>query len=133
MPWIEPKINWLPTDYFNAADYNRIRGNLAYLRDLGSTLYPIFSIEDTGEKNASSFAYASDINALERSVDKIADNTFRYSSLPKTKTWIANQPAPTFQDLNRLEYSTAVLYTMLQNIIIAMPKIPYKLGGAKLG
>lgn len=29
--WITPKISWLPTDYINYTDYNRIKGDVEYL------------------------------------------------------------------------------------------------------
>lgn len=31
--FLQPKTDWLPTDYFNAEDWNRIRNNLRYIRD----------------------------------------------------------------------------------------------------
>ena len=33
MAWIEPKTDWVSTDYFNIEDYNRIIGNIIYLKD----------------------------------------------------------------------------------------------------
>ena len=34
MAWIEPKTNWTSQDFFNIEDYNRIIGNIAYLKEL---------------------------------------------------------------------------------------------------
>ena len=48
MPWITPKTDWkaeynpsgeYEADYFNIVDYNRIKNNLVYLRDVGSELF----------------------------------------------------------------------------------------------
>ncbi len=36
-------------DRFNATDFNRIKNNLSYLRDLASRLYDEFSIVSLGE------------------------------------------------------------------------------------
>lgn len=34
MAWITPKINWVSTDYINVVDYNRIKNNVEYIKDL---------------------------------------------------------------------------------------------------
>ncbi|MEG1074534.1 MAG: hypothetical protein RSF84_05280 [Ruthenibacterium sp.] len=127
MPWIEPKTNWQPSDYLNAADYNRMRGNLFYLRDLGTTLYPAFSVPDTGAKSTASFAFANDINALENSIDIIAAHTFHPSTLPHTKAWRENSAAPVAEDLNRIESATLILYCALTSQSALRPKLAFGL------
>lgn len=39
MAWIEPKTDWVATDYFNATDYNRIKNNIAHLKELTDRLF----------------------------------------------------------------------------------------------
>lgn len=57
MAWITPKTNWAKDDYFNASDYNRIKGNADFLYGMkkGSstaTDYPnslvVYNLEQTG-------------------------------------------------------------------------------------
>ena len=127
MPWIDPKTNWIASDFFNATDYNRIRDNLDYLRELGGTLYPAFPIVDAGTKSTASFAYASDFNALERSIDAIEQHTFKPSSLQATKTWQENRFAPLAEDLNRIEKSTLLLYNVLISQKNLRPKLAFGL------
>lgn len=39
MAWIQPKTDWVATDYFNAEDYNRIKNNIAYLKNFTDDLF----------------------------------------------------------------------------------------------
>ena len=39
MAWIEPKTDWVASDYFNIEDYNRIIGNITHLRTLADELF----------------------------------------------------------------------------------------------
>ena len=53
MAWETPKTDWYGEeiegvyvgDRFNAVDYNRIKNNLIFLRDLAVTVYESFNIE----------------------------------------------------------------------------------------
>ena len=60
MSWQQPKTNWTVMDRFNIGDYNRIRGNLAYLHAKAQELYHAFSVTDMGEDKAdySEYFYA---------------------------------------------------------------------------
>ena len=51
MAWVTPKINWTKTDRINYADYNRIKNNLAYLRDMAGQLYQEFNITVDPDKD----------------------------------------------------------------------------------
>lgn len=39
MAWMEPKTDWVSTDYFNAEDYNRMIGNISYLKTLADEVF----------------------------------------------------------------------------------------------
>ena len=64
MAWVTPKTDWQASydengnytgDYFNIEDYNRIIGNLTYLKVLADTLFLPFTTADMGsEKTYSS-------------------------------------------------------------------------------
>ena len=43
MEWIEPKTDWVSTDYFNAEDYNRIKNNIGHLKSLTDKLFSGFN------------------------------------------------------------------------------------------
>ena len=76
--WQEPKTDWVITDSFNFEDYNRIKNNIAYLRELSRTLYIDFPYENMGDDKTgyADFPYAEEFNNLEDNLESIKDNTF---------------------------------------------------------
>ena len=124
MAWTTPKPDWYGTtdengvysgDRFNATDFNRIKNNLAYLRDLAITMYAEFSIVSLGsDRTTSSYFYADEINQLEQNLVTINANTLKrsYGSAP---TYSANGKTMNYQELNRLESAILDLYDRLTN------------------
>lgn len=54
---------------FNISDYNRIKGNLDFLKDKSETLYMSFDTRDMGpEKSYVDYIYASEINKFEENL-----------------------------------------------------------------
>ena len=86
MAWITPKTDWYGEvvdgvyvgDRFNASDYNRIKNNLSYLRELAVQMYKEFSIHSIGaDKTAKDFFYADEINSFSDFTEiQIPDITF---------------------------------------------------------
>lgn len=117
MAWSTPKTDWTSTDYFNAVDYNRIKNNLIYLRDLAVTVYDEFSIETVSDdKTYEDFFYADEINTMERNLDTINTNSLQ-RSYGDTPTYAANGKIMDYAELNRLESATLDLYNILTNQI----------------
>ena len=74
MSWSTPKTDWngetvdgvYTGDRFNAVDFNRIKNNLEYLRELAIKMYNEFAIQSVGsDKTVKDYFYADEINALE--------------------------------------------------------------------
>lgn len=123
MAWETPKTNWFGEvvdgvyvgDRFNAVDFNRIKNNLAYLRELAVKMYEEFSIHSIGEdRTPRDFFYADEINKMEQNLDTINSNTLKrsYGTAP---TFSDNGNTMTFAELNRLEGATLDLYDRLTN------------------
>lgn len=124
MAWETPKTNWYGTtdangnyvgDRFNAVDFNRIKNNLAYLRDLSIQLYEEFSIVSLGaDRTPVNYFYADEINQLEENLDTINTNTLKrtYGTAP---FYVGNGNTPDFDELNRLESAILDLYDRLTN------------------
>ena len=123
MAWQTPKTDWYGEviegvyvgDRFNAVDYNRIKNNLIYLRDLAITVYESFNIETvSNDKTTADFFYADEINAMERNLDTINNNTLKrnYGTMV---TFSANGNTPVYTELNRLESAILDLYDRLSN------------------
>lgn len=123
MSWTTPKTDWYGVvvdgvytgDRFNAADYNRIKNNLEYLRDLAITMYEEFDIVDVGsDKTTADYFYADEINQMEANLVTINTNTLNgsYGSPP---TYSANGKTMNYTELNRLESAMLDLYDKLTN------------------
>lgn len=109
--WIEPKTDWVSTDFFNLSDYNRIKNNIAYLRDLALTVYTDFSWREMGVDKTSyaQYPYADEFNALEDNLESLRQNTFLFDD-SDPKQWYENQRTPNYEDFNRLERACLLFY-----------------------
>lgn len=124
MAWITPKTDWQGStdangvysgDYFNADDFNRIKNNLAYLREIAIAIYKDFEINDLGEdKTPVDYFYADEINALEENLTTINENTLK-RSIGEPTIYVDNGRTMTFEELNRMESATLDLYNRLIN------------------
>lgn len=123
MAWETPKTDWYGEttggvytgDRFNYTDFNRIKNNLVYLRELAVALYDEFAINDVGsDKTYKDYFYADEINAMEANLITINENSLNrsYGTPP---TYAANGNTMDFEELNRLESATLDLYNRLSN------------------
>lgn len=124
MAWTTPKTDWhgglnadglYEGDRFNAVDFNRIKNNLTYLRDLAITMYTEFSIVSLGkDRTPADYFYADEINQLEANLVTINQNSLKrsYGTAP---TYIENGNTMDYKELNRLESATLDLYNRLTN------------------
>ena len=123
MAWETPKTNWYGEtdengvysgDRFNAVDFNRIKNNLDYLRELAITLYTEFSIVSLGSDRTPADYFYDEINQLEENLKTINTKTLKrsYGTPP---VYIANGKTMDFTELNRLESAILDLYDRLTN------------------
>lgn len=124
MAWQTPKTDWYGSvdangvysgDRFNAADFNRIKNNLTYLRDLAIKVYAEFNIVSLGnDRTPKDYFYADEINQLEANLVTINSHTLKrsYGSAP---TYNENGNTMDFAELNRLEGAILDLYDKLTN------------------
>lgn len=78
--WQEPKTDWTVNDYFNYTDYNRIKNNIAYLREQALKLYINFPFTEIGvdKDGYSDFPYAEEFNAMEDNLESLKNNTYAF-------------------------------------------------------
>lgn len=123
MAWSTPKTDWNEEtvdgvyigDRFNAVDFNRIKNNLEYLRELAIKMYEEFSIQSLGsDRTPKDFFYADEINALEDNLKTINNNSLKrsYGNVP---VYVDNGNTMDFKELNRLESAILDLYEKLTN------------------
>lgn len=126
--WITPKTNWLKNDYFNAEDFNRIKNNLIYLRELAIKLYKEFEIQQVSEdKTYKDYFYADEINLLESNLEKINQNTLNIIYGEKT-IYMDNGNTMTYIELNRMESAIFDLYDKLSNQSNGRRNLKFNLG-----
>ncbi len=126
MSWTTPKTDWHGStdadgvytgDRFNAEDFNRIKNNLQYLRDIAIKLYKEFAIMSLGDdRSQGDYFYADEINLLEANLTIINEKTLNksYGTAP---TYMDNGNTMDYKELNRLEGAILSLY---ENIINAL-------------
>lgn len=124
MAWETPKTDWYGStdadgvytgDRFNATDFNRIKNNLSYLRELAIKLYKEFAIVSLGaDRTPKDYFYADEINQLEENLNTLNTNTLKmsYGSAP---VYNDNGNTMDFNELNRLEGAILDLYDRLTN------------------
>lgn len=132
MAWIVPKTDWKNTDYFNIEDYNRIIGNLEYIKALGAALfYGLPSIASLGDdKTYTSMIYAREINAIEDCLEKLNLGSYSFDIGDK-KTYYANQSTPLYSEFNRIEGAILLLYKTMTAHKEGLPKLSFRLDGQK--
>ena len=131
MAWIEPKTDWISTDYFNIEDYNRIIGNIRYLKALSEALFKSFDTLSMGEeKTYVSMIYAREMNAIESNLEIINTNTYSFD-IGETQTFQANKSTPLWSEFNRIESACLLLYNTMIAHKNALPRLAFTLGGQK--
>lgn len=121
--WTTPKTDWSGEfidgvyvgDKFNAADFNRIKNNLAYLYELAVKIYEDFTIHSLGsDRTPIDYFYADEINKLEENLETINSNSLK-GSYGKTPVYADNGKIMDFKELNRIESASLDLYNKLTN------------------
>lgn len=137
MAWVTPKTDWhgglnadgiYEGDRFNAVDFNRIKNNLAYLRELAITMYKEFSIVSLGaDRTPADYFHADEINKMEQNLVTINNNSLKrsYGSPP---VYVDNGNVMDFKELNRLEGAILDLYEKLTNQYEGRRKLTFNLG-----
>lgn len=124
MAWETPKTDWYgytdpdgtyTGDRFNATDFNRIKNNIAHLREMAIGLHKGFSIVSLGgDRTVRDYFYADEINQLEENLNTVNMSTLRidYGGIPEFEP---NGYTMGFSDLNRLEGAILDLYNRFLN------------------
>lgn len=128
---LQYRIDWTKTDFFNTEDYNRIIGNIAYLRAYLDTLFlGLTNISTMEEKTFESLLYAREINAIETALEQLNLETYKFD-IGETKEYLPNTRTLDFVELNRIESAILLLYKTMTAHKNALPKLAFTLGGRK--
>lgn len=127
MSWSLPKTNWVATDYFNIQDYNRIARNLEWINGKISGLYGSVNFESMPIVGYADYPFADTLNAVENNLYALNNKTYKLD-IGKKKTYYANQPTWTYEDLNRIESAIGQLKDKAEAEIQAIYTLPFRLG-----
>lgn len=134
--WQEPKTDWSASvdEIYNVdPDYLRLSENLTYLKEKALSMYVLPSIDDLIPQSYIDIPTAAIFNRIEESLDALS-NALNISTLQfERKTWYANNPGPTYEDINRWESFQLSAYNILTQQFRALPKLRFTLGGVQFG
>lgn len=127
--WSEPKVDWKSSDKINYEDYNRIIGNINYVRELALEVYKDFNMTYLGNEvdNRMKFPYAEEYDNIEQALDDIRNNTFYFFTSSRGR-WYENQHTPTYEDLNRIENACLLLKNGLESQKKCKKRLAFTLG-----
>lgn len=132
MAWQTPKTDWIATDFMNVANFNRIKNNLAYLKDYAQTLYS-FPVSDLPtDESISGFPYAETLNSIETILEEINNGTYNFD-IGEKQTFFPNGHPWDFEEVNRIESATLKIYNALILEEKALPHLEIRLGKKQLG
>lgn len=139
MTWITPKTDWHAEydasglfigDFINAADYNRIKNNLLFLRELALTIYPRVPPLTVGADkptDGSAYIYAREFNEIETALKTLAESTLPFD-FGEYQTFYDNGRVIGFEELNRIESAELTMYRTLNSSIDGLRRLPFRLG-----
>lgn len=146
LEWIEPKTDWSAEysdtglfigDFFNVTDYNRIKNNLLYLRELAKKLiYNIPRVTVGEDKHLPDNAnpdfdndnfFADEINMIEDGLETI-DLAINWVDFGPKQTFTDNGRFIDAAELNRIERAELSLYELLTNSINGKLRLAFRLG-----
>lgn len=129
--WIEPKTDWNAEYAFDYVAYNRVTGNITYLKALADDLWArLTELSLETEKTNLSLIYARHMNAIEDGLELLNAETYG-KEIGEKKTYNPNGNVPTYEEYNRIERACLVLYNELTVHKANLPRLAFTLGNQK--
>lgn len=144
--WETPKTDWSAEysdtglfvgDFFNVTDYNRIKNNLLYLRELAAKLiYGMPHITVGEDKHLPDNAhpdfdndnfFADELNLIEDALETL-DNAIGWVDFGQKQVFYENGRFIDADELNRIEGAELTLYNLLNNSIAGKLRLAFRLG-----
>lgn len=131
LEFIEPKTDWTEQDAFDYVAYNRVSGNIMFLKELADDLFGnLTELSLETEKENLSLIYARHMNAIEDGLDRLNIETYK-KNIGDKKTYYPNKNVPDADEYNRIENACLMLYEALQAHKINLPRLAFRLGNQK--
>ena len=131
MAWVEPKTDWTTQDAFDYVSYNRVSGNIMYLKEFADNLFGnLTELSLETEKDNLSLIYARNMNAIEDGLDRLNIETYK-KNIGDKKTYYPNKNVPDADEYNRIENACLMLYEALRSHKSNLPRLSFRLGNQK--
>lgn len=131
MEWITPKTDWTSDDAFDYAAYNRVTGNITYLKAFADSLFAFLTdLSLETEKTNLSLIYAHHMNAIEDGLDTLNKETYN-KDIGEKKSYKPNKNVPLYSEYNRIESACLMLYNEMQVHKANLPRLAFRLGNQK--
>jgi hypothetical protein len=129
--WVTPKTDWKADDYFNLdPDYNRIKGNIQWIKDFSAKMYDDFPMLSMGDFTVDGFPADTFLNNIVDNVKKLEDNLYRPPGDQTMQRYALGGPGWDYQQLNVIEENIRRLHDAMVgqwSCLFNMP-MPFGLG-----
>lgn len=107
--WLTPKLDWLPSDYYNFEDLNRVENNTEVVEVLLRHFGVDLTLVIFDDRDMKRIEFADSLNRIESNINELGQ---RYKPQGWTKNKLDWQPNDRFnyQDATRLESNLNLLY-----------------------
>lgn len=138
--WITPKTDWKISydsegnytgDYFEPADYNRIKNNLYCIWEMAKDFYAdITDLLDMGEDAYYGSPHeltATLMSHIQENLKSLSCQTIK-KDIGEPERFCSNQAGYLVDELNRIERMSLSIYTVLYGQLKNKPRLPFRLG-----
>ena len=133
MAWQTPKISWTESDAFRLdPDYERIRGNLLYLRQRAAAITRRPDYGEMSSYTADGLPLADFFNRVEENLAALAD-AVQLRPEYSTRSFSPGSLVWDWRDLERIEGMLLQIYNDLNAIENGQQKLAFCLGGGLFG
>ncbi|WP_270913993.1 hypothetical protein [Allofournierella sp. CML151] len=133
MAWQTPKISWTESDAFRLdPDYERIRGNLLYLRQRAAAITRRPDYGEMSSYTADGLPLADFFNRVEENLAALAD-AVQLRPEYSTRSFSPGSLVWDWRDLERIEGMLLQIYNDLNAIESGQQKLAFCLGGGLFG
>lgn len=133
MAWQTPKISWTESDAFRLdPDYERIRGNLLYLRQRAAAITRRPDYGEMSSYTADELPLADFFNRVEENLAALAD-AVQLRPEYSTRSFSPGSLVWDWRDLERIEGMLLQIYNDLNAIESGQQKLAFCLGGGLFG
>jgi len=118
--WIEPKLEWFPTDFYNFEDLNRVENNTEVVTGLIAHFDAAPILIVVKNRDMKRFEFADSLNRIEGNIDSLRQRFTPAGWINNKLDWQSNTPF-NFEDAARLEKNLSLLYFYYSGNYNALP------------